>query len=244
MSATKTKKHKLPVAPSEDAKPRGEIRYTAQQEAAYKEVVSQVWEKEASVKKGTLQMAYLRGRRAIEIKSQPELFGRRTDDQIAADFQVRSLTLRRSIQFNERITTDQLKELCAMKHPPAWRLMAKWAGIEDAAKRDEMLKEILAGNIDSTNFEGSYRRILSQGPVKPRCPADPSAMFRKIEAEAQTMTQQLTWIDDVDKKLSSITDAVKRRKAREVFKVTIQRLKECRGQLDDAISRGEALVSD
>lgn len=238
------KKNALPVAPSENSQPRGSVRYTQSQDAAYNTELEEMNKQESAVKKGSLQLAYYRGYRAHNIMANPEKYGRRTKEQIAADLGVKVLTLKRSMQFNERITTAELKELCDMKRPPAWRIMTRWVNIEDADKRAEMLKDILSGNVTSANFDGNYRKILEKGPSKPKCPADPTAMFRKIEAEAQTMTQQLGWIDDADKKLSSITDAVKRRKAREVFKVTLDRLKEVRGQLDNAISRGESLVAD
>lgn len=228
--------------PQPGADVRGQSQRNTIQEREYRKVIDKMLEKESSGKKFQLQLCHIRGGHAQKLLKNRTTFGVNSLDDVAVDLGIKRLSLQQCIKFYKRVSKPTLAELCALKRPPSWRMMAKWVGIKEEAKRAKILKDILSGNIGPDGFEEHLRRLLGRGPKKPRRPVSVSAAFRKIGAEAFTMVQHLDWVPGAAKDLGKIEDAVRRRETKTIVRDSLKQMKAAFDKLKYAIADCEKLV--
>lgn len=236
----------LSSPPKAESKVRGKAskKITETQEKQYQDYVAKIKEKIDTEGPYILRLRHATGKHAANLLGDPKTYGPRKIDALARDFDCKRLTLTQSIKFSKCISKEMLEELCLLKPAPTWRMMARWAGIPDdvdtpgkSNKRDDVLKDILAGNIKSSGFDDHLRKVLDRGPKKPRRPQSAVGTFRKIEAEAATMSQHLdlAWFEKASKELESMEDTTERRTTITTIKDSAKQLKTLRAQIDKAL---------
>lgn len=231
--------------PKDGAKVKG-AGPSKEQDVRYHEIIAKIKAGDDAGRKYQLQLAHMRGghaRKLLDAKNKT-LYGERTIDEIAADLDIKRLSLQRCIEFHKLISSDQLEELCAVKPtPPSWRMMSQWVSYKNEDDRNRILKDILSGNLTPSHFDTQVREMLNKGPSVPKCPSNVQSAFEKINSMAITMKQHLAWIPKTAKALPDIADPAARRKAREAVKETLKSLEEARDDLDIQISVCKKLVS-
>lgn len=242
MKKDKSEVHSGLNPPKEGAKPRGEVHRSTDQDQQYRQVITTLKEKENSGKKYQLQLCHVRGKCARKLLKEVQTFGNNTIDAIAADLGIKRLSLQQCMRFSKRISPEQLNELSSMSTPPSWRMMAKWVGIKDSEKRENVLKDILAGKLGSDGFEEQIRSILGSGPKKPRRPASLPATFKRIAAEATTMVQHLDWVGPASEGLQKIDDPIARREIRVIVQDSLEKMRVAVARLNAAITECEQLI--
>jgi hypothetical protein len=231
-------------APRKSSRPRGEPQRTEAQEAAYRKLIDDL--KIASYRGDGFSLALnrKRGEYATALLERREAYGANTLKMIADDLGVKSLTLRSAIDFFRLIDASVQKQLEELRPPPSWRMMAQWARIKDSNKkqRDQILSQILSGELSSDGFESRLREMLHTGPRQPRRPSGAAATLKKVCAEALTMAAHLPWIDNVERELAKETDTPVRRDMRLLAKDAMEKLEALREKLDATIIQMKALA--
>jgi hypothetical protein len=217
---------------------------TEEQNANYKSVILKIKDKQRDGSKFDLKLAYMRGVYAKQLldKANINKYGKRKKDEIASDLGIKQLSITRSVQFVERLSTDQLDELCNLPEPPSWRTMMVWAGTKDEAKRKQLLNDILNGNVKG-NFVQHYKQVIGQAPKKVRQPTRLTAIVDKVSAQAVSFSEQLSWVNDIKTKVAEIEDKAERTKIFKNIEASVENLKGLKEKIDNAISVCDSVVS-
>lgn len=180
---------------------------TKNQEDNYQKILAQMKQIEREGAQYHLKLAYNRGVIAQKILDGAQIFGKRKLADIAQDLGIKRLTLNQCIKFSKFLSKDTVESLCALPKPPSWRVMARWTGIKDEEKRNNILNKILNGVIYDSDVEMNIRTAIGLSSVPtPKRPKKLTTLIKKLNNEAQLLEKQIQWMQEELKKQDKVED--------------------------------------
>lgn len=233
----------LSTPPTAKARVKSRTQRSQQQQEAFGRMTTEMKELETKGESFMLQLAYTRGEYAQRIIKDKAVFGHCTIEEIASVIGVKRLTLNQCVRFSKRLDKGMLKELRKMSPPPPWRVMSRWSGIKDDGVREQMLKDIVSGDVPRTGYEQRLRKSLSLGPAKSKRPKKASSVFNALDGAAVSLLAKLDDLDRASQSLMEIVDTAERRDTRKVAKDALKSMKKLQRALEVSIKKCENTIS-
>jgi len=218
------------------------VAITSDQNTAFINRVKELKQKENQVQGSNIKLMYLRGNAANTILTKPNVYGQRSLDDIAANFNCKKQSIKLSMRLASKMTVEEIETLAKSDNPPSIRMMNLIMSIKDEDKQNKAIEALKEGNLTNDKFPDQLDELTGRTAKKSRKPAKLTAALAKFIRTADKAVEQICWLDGIGDKVNSIDNAEVKQNTITISTDVLTKLEELKAAIDARIDQVKAVV--